>query len=113
MTRLLRHFVSSVLILSSLGCAEMQIADIRPHVTLPYSEDCFGINVLSHTEVRTPKLDCDELKKRAVFLTSDDWKLLRISIQKNCQVLKCKQLVGALDDLFLAVDKGLQLVPLP
>src|SRR4051812_5717051 len=101
--RLLQLFVSLLLIANS-ACSSMEIADIRPYVTLPYSEDCFGINVLSRTEARLPKPQCEEMKKRAVFMTSNDWKLLRISIQKNCQHAKCKQLIGAFDELFLAVD---------
>jgi hypothetical protein len=98
-------------LLSLSGCAQFQIADIGPSVTLPASGDCFRKNVLSHKETRIPKAQCDEMKKRAVFITSDDWQKQRFSIQKNCQMNKCKQLVGAFDELFLTIDSALRKIP--
>lgn len=46
-----------------------------------------------------------------VILTSDDWQKQRFSIQKNCQMAQCKQLIGAFDELFLTIDKALQKMP--
>ena len=101
--------MASALLLS--GCQSFQIADIRPMVTLPASGDCYGVTVLTHKKTRIPKAQCDELKKRGIVLTSEDWKKQRISIQKNCQMAECKQLVGAFDDLFLIIDRSLQQLP--
>jgi hypothetical protein len=91
----------------------MQIADIAPGVTLPASGDCYQVTVLTRTKTRTPKPQCDEIKKRAIFITAADWEKQRYSIEKNCQLSQCKQLVGAFDGLFLTIDKALQSVPTP
>lgn len=94
-----------------LSCKSFQIADIRPMVTLPASGDCYGVSVLSHVKTRIPKKECDEIKKRGIILTSDDWQKQRFSIQKNCQMNQCKQLIGAFDELFLTIDSALQKIP--
>lgn len=90
------------------ACSSFQIADIGPMVTLPASGDCYQVTVLSHKKTRFPKTECDEIKKRGVVLTSEDWQKQRVSIQRNCQYAECKQLVGAFDELFLAIDKALR-----
>lgn len=100
-----------VLFLFNSGCAEMKVADFKGGVTLPYSEDCYQISVVTKQEVRTSAEACRAMVKRSVFITSDDYRLLRETIQNNCQVLKCKQLVGQFDQLFLTIDKNLQLIP--
>lgn len=89
----------------------MEVADFRPHIRLPASGDCFGINVISKKEVRIPRPQCDELVKRSIFLDSENYKLLRTSIQRNCQQFQCTQIIGAFDGLFIAIDKALQNVP--
>lgn len=109
--RLTKPFLIAVSLLSLSACGTFQIADIRPMVTLPASGDCYGVNVLSHVKTRLPKKECDEIKKRGVILTSDDWQKQRFSIQKNCQMAQCKQLIGAFDELFLTIDKALQKMP--
>ncbi len=93
------------------GCAEMKVADFYAGVTLPYSEDCFEVSFVTKKEIRTPEPQCLSKKKRSLFITSENYKLLRKSIQENCQVLQCKQLVGQFDQLFLTIDKNLQLIP--
>lgn len=95
------------------GCAGFEIADIGPGVTLPASGDCYQVTVLSHKKTRTPRAQCEEMKKRAIFITSEDWKRQRVSIQKNCQMNQCKQLTGAFDSLFLTIDSALQAIPAP
>jgi hypothetical protein len=102
-----------VSLLSLASCGSFQIADIGPMVTLPASQDCYRVTVLTQVKTRIPKPQCEEIKKRAIFLTSEDWKKQKISIQKNCQVAQCKQLVGAFDDLFLTLDDALKKVPVP
>ncbi len=109
--RLIKLCLTASLV-SLSACGTFQIADIGPMVTLPASEDCYKVNVLSHKKTRIPKAECEEIKKRAVFLTSDDWQAQRFSVQKNCQMAQCKQLIGAFDDLFLTLDKALQQVPM-
>jgi hypothetical protein len=94
------------------SCTTMEIADISPGVTLPASQGCFRISVLTLKEQELPELECIELKKRSLFITSEDWKKQRIAIQKNCQMQQCKQLVGAFDQLFLTIDKALLKLPL-
>ncbi len=89
----------------------MQIQDFKAGVTLPYSEDCFFKAVLSPDEIRYPKDECDKIKKRSLIITSDDWKIIRKNFQDNCQAMQCQQLVGQFDQLFLVIDKDLQLIP--
>lgn len=89
----------------------MEVADFYTGVTLPYSEDCFEVSFVTKKELRTDAVDCAIKKKKALFITSDNYKLLRKSIQDNCQVAQCKQLVGQFDSLFLILDKDLNLIP--
>lgn len=107
--QLSKPLIALCLILGS--CGSMDIADIGPMVTLPASGDCYRVTVLSHVKTRFPKKECDEFKKRGIILTSEDWKKQRISIQKNCQLQKCKQLVGVFDTLFLTIDDALNQLP--
>lgn len=108
-----RLTVLCLTVVNLASCAGFEIADIGPMVTLPASGDCYQVTVLSQKKTRYPKAQCDEIKKRAVVITSDDWKKQRISIQKNCQMNQCKQLVGAFDSLFLTIDSALQKIPTP
>lgn len=100
-----------VLCLILASCGSMEIADIGPMVTLPASGDCYQVTVLTRKKTRYPKAKCDDIKKRGIILTSEDWKKQRVSIEKNCQLQKCKQLVGAFDSLFLIIDQSLQKLP--
>lgn len=100
-----------VLTLILTGCAQMTISDFKAGVTLPYSEDCYFKYVISPREQRIPATECAAIKKRSLIITSDDWKIIRKNFQDNCQVLECKQLVGQFDQLFLVIDKNLQLIP--
>lgn len=109
---LTRLYLTAAALLSLSGCAGFQIADIGPMVTLPASGDCYRVTVLTHQKTRIPKAECDQIKKRGVVLTSDDWQKQRFSVQKNCQMAQCKQLIGAFDELFLTIDQALQKVPL-
>lgn len=82
-------------------------------VTLPASGDCFGIRVMSGEERVLPREKCDAVKKRAILITSSEWKMVKRDIQTNCQNAKCKQITGAADGLFIAIDEALQKVPIP
>lgn len=110
--QLIKHLLTASLLISLNSCKSFEIADITPMVTLPASGDCYGLSVLTQVRKRIPKPQCEEMKKRGIFMTLEDWKKQRFSIQKNCQMNKCKQLVGAFDSLFLTVSEGLEKVPL-
>lgn len=105
----IKLFLTVASLLSLSACSTFQIADIRPTVTLPASGDCYGVTVLTHVKTRIPKKECDELKKRGVFFTSDDYQKQRFSIQKNCQFAQCKQLIGVFDELFLSIDNAIKM----
>ena len=109
--QLTKPFLTVLSLLALSGCAGFQIADIGPMVTLPGSGDCYQVTVLTQKKTRYPKTQCDEIKKRGVIVTSEDWQKQRLSIQKNCQMAQCKQLVGAFDDLFKTIDNALKIVP--
>ncbi len=106
--KLSMRFVSSVALLAITSCKSFQASDFEVMVRLPASEDCFGLRVMSGKETRYPKEACDEIVKRAIFLTSANWNMLRGDIQKNCQQAQCHQIRGAADGLFLSLDKALQ-----
>lgn len=94
--------------LTIISCQTFEIADITPLVRLPASQDCFGISVLSQEEKRIPKAECDEILKTSVIIPFEEYQKQRFVTQKNCQMAKCKQLVGAFDNLFLTIDAGLK-----
>lgn len=102
-------FVSLLSIVLS-SCGSMKISDVGPMVQLPASKECFQVHVLSGKEVIYPPEECERIKQRSIIITSETWKLLRGDIQTNCQLTKCKQLTGAVDGLFYAIDKALELV---
>ncbi len=106
-------FVSSLYFLISLvACSSMEVADFRAHITLPASEDGYGISVISKKEIRIPKAEWEKKKKRGIILLSEDYRLLRETIQRNCQEFECEQIIGAFDGLFISIDKALQQIPL-
>lgn len=88
----------------------MEIPDITPHITLPASGDGYGITTVSHKEVRIPKTEWDDMRKRGIILLSDDWAKLKYTLLKNCLSNDCKQTVGALDGLFYAIDDALNTI---
>ena len=110
--RLLRLLGSLSLLATVVSCGTMQTSDFEVMVKLPASEDCHGFRVMSGKETRYPAFQCEQIVKRAVFLTSANWAMLRGDILTNCQYQECKQIAGAFDALFLAIDKGLQEVPI-
>ncbi len=109
--RSLNTFVSLVLLLGITSCRTMQTSDFEIMIRLPASRDCYGVKVMSGTETRYSEDRCDEMIKRAIYLTSDSWKLLRKDIQTNCQYQQCVQIRGAADGLFLSIDQALQKLP--
>lgn len=114
--RSLKQLASSFVLATVLsGCASFRASDWRADITLPASEDCFGINVMSGKETRIPADDpqCIRDKQTSIRLTSENWKILRKDIQKNCQFAQCKQITGAFDELFLTIDASLQKIPTP
>ena len=89
----------------------MKISDVPLIIREPAKRTCFEVKVLSWKErVYTP-LECDRIVERGIILTSTAWKMLKTDIQKNCQTNQCKQLTGAADGLFIALDQALQKVP--
>lgn len=103
----LKKLLVSFLSLGLISCTTFKVGDYGPMVQLPGSKKCFQVYVLSHREVEYPKEQCEEIKKRAVLLTSETWKAISGDIKSNCQFSKCKQLRGAVDSLFIAIDAGL------
>lgn len=89
----------------------MKISDVPLMVQLPASKQCFEVKVLSWEEAIYPPEQCEKIKEISIILTSEAWKMLRGDIQSNCQTSKCKQLTGAADGLFIAIDEALQKVP--
>lgn len=103
--------VSILLLLSLSACSTMKISDTPLMIKMPASKKCFEVKVLSWEEKEYPPDECERIAQRSIILTSEAWKMLKTDIQKNCQHSKCKQLTGAADGLFLAIDKALQQIP--
>lgn len=95
--------------LAIINCSTFRTSDFEIMVQLPASGNCFGLRVMSGQETRYPKEQCIEIMKRAIFMTSPNWRMLRGDIQTNCQYAQCKQISGAFDGLFLTIDQALQL----
>lgn len=85
----------------------MKISDVPLMIREPAKQTCFEVKVLSWEEKTYPKDECDKIVARSIILTSKAWKMLKTDIQSNCQTSKCKQLTGAADGLFLAIDNAL------
>lgn len=116
MIRLLKLFGNSLilaLLLTNSACQNMQISDYPLTIRLPATKECFTHNALTGQETRLSKPKCDDLLDRSIHITSATWKLMRGDIQTNCQLTQCKQLSGAADSLFLAIDQALKNVPAP
>ncbi len=91
-----------------VSCSTIEIPDIHPGITLPASGDGYQIGTVSHDEIRTPADQWHEKTKRGIILFSDDWAKLKFTLLKNCLANDCKQSVGALDNLFYAIDNALK-----
>lgn len=96
----------------SASCATYRTSDFPIMIRLPASRECFELKVMSGKEKTYSVEQCDAMIAKAIFLTSDSWKLLRGDIQTNCLNAKCKQIQGAADGLFLSLDRALQSVPI-
>lgn len=93
------------------SCAsKVEVPDFNAYVELPASKDGFGMSTVSHNEILIPAAEWSEKKKRAIYMFSEDWLILKRTIRKNCMTNKCDQAVGALDGLFLAIDEALKQV---
>lgn len=92
----------------SVGCATVEIPDFYAHITLPASGDGYARSTVTKEKKRIPKAQWDEQKKRGIVLMPEDYGILKKTLLKNCLTNKCKQTVGTLDNLFKAIDAGLQ-----
>lgn len=108
--KLFRHFALLLVSVNS-GCASYQLSDYGPMVRLPASRDCYEIRVLSKKEIRYPAPQCEAIIERSIILRSSTWAAMKRDILVNCQVAQCKQITGAVDGLFLAIDNALKVIP--
>lgn len=108
----LRSLSSLALLITILsGCGTMQTSDWEANIVLPGSRDCFGVKVMSKERRRIPRAECEKLIRRAIFITSENYKMLKTDVQNNCQFQQCQQITGAADGLFIAIDQALQKLP--
>jgi len=99
---------SLALSFSLISCATTEIPNFKAHITLPASQDGFGIYTVSKKEVIIPAEKWNEVKKRGIVILPEDWAILKETVLKNCITTKCKESVGALDGLFFAIDDALK-----
>lgn len=90
------------------NCATVEVPDFYAHVTLPASGDGFGVKTVSKTERTIPATQWEKIRRRGVVILPEDWAILKKTVRKNCITNKCKQAVGALDGLFMAIDHALK-----
>lgn len=100
------RFASLVIL---VGCASVEIPDIKPHITLPASKDGFWVSTLSDQEgtIQAKVWQKTLSSKAHIILFSDDWAKLRYTILKNCLTMNCKEAVGVFDELFITMDNAL------
>lgn len=104
--------LSMLMLISVLtGCSSFQLHPFEIGVTLPYSERCRFKNVVTKQIRELDPIECAEVKKRSLILTSEAWRVIRTDIQNNCAVRQCVELKGRVDAIFIALDKGLQVIP--
>lgn len=98
----------------NVGCATIKIPDFYAYVTLPASGDGYGIKTVSKEEKRIDKKEWDEMKKRGLVILPEGWAILKKTVRRNCITnSKCEHAVGALDNLFIVIDKALEQAPYP
>ncbi len=100
-----------LLIFPLQACTTYKIRPFELGITLPYSENCRFKNVITKEIYEMPPPDCERIKKRSLILTPESWRVIRTDILTNCAKQQCKQFVGYFDELFLAVDEGMQIIP--
>lgn len=100
--------LGALLVLSS--CASVQVPNIKAWVELPASKRGFAVETVTKREHYISAQEWEEKRKSAVHIFSEDWKVLKSTIRSNCIQNKCKEAVGALDGLFLAIDNALKKV---
>lgn len=112
--RLLLQLAALLLLLSIVSCSTYQASDWQASITLPASQDCYSFNVMSGKENRLSASDpiCIRKKQRAIWLDSENYKILKKDIQKNCLNAQCKQIIGQFDELFIVIDKALDKIPI-
>lgn len=106
----LSKYLMILLFLFSTGCASVDIPDFYAHITLPASGDGYAVSTVSKSRKRIPKAEWRQQIRRGIILMPEDYKKLKFTILKNCLSNKCKKSVGTFDNLFLAIDKGLQTI---
>lgn len=113
--KLSKPLATLLLSLALSSCATYKVSDFQASITLPATLDCYSFNVLSGKEERIPADDpvCIDKKLKSIWLDSENWKMLRKDIQRNCAMNQCKQITGAFDELFLKIDSALQKIPAP
>jgi hypothetical protein len=94
-----------------LACQTYQLHPFALGITLPYSEKCHFKNVVTRETYELDAPRCEEIKKHSLILTPEAWRVIRTDIQNNCALTQCTEIRGRLDDLFLALDKALEVVP--
>lgn len=105
----LRLLISLCLLVVS-SCAHYQVADFKTHFTLPASGDGLGVSILSGKMERIPAEEWEKMKLRGLIIMPEEYAKLKKSVLKNCQMHQCKQITGALDDLFLTIDNAVRIV---
>lgn len=111
MTKLLRSSLGLLLLLGSVSCSHIyEVPDFKVHITLPASGDGFGVYTVSNKAIRIPKEDWDIMKRHGLILLPKDYAILKKAILKNCNKSQCREITGALDDLFLTLDDSLRII---
>lgn len=103
--------IMTALLLSSCSTTDLKKVDICPWIELPGSGDGYCKTMISHKPKRMPKTEFIEYRKRLMCLSSVDFEKIKKAFLKHCINSKCKQTVGALDNLFLTIDRAAQVLP--
>lgn len=106
----MRLFASLMILLFSVGCATVNVPDFYAHITLPASGDGYAVSTISQNRKRIPKEKWEEMRMKGIILMPEDYRKVRKSFVNICNTNKCKQTLGALDDLFITIDDALQAV---
>lgn len=107
----MKMLISVLLFLNQVSCSHFQVHPFEIGITLPYSEICHFRNVMTGEVRELGPIECAEIRKRSLILTSDAWRVIRTDIMNNCALNQCTQLTGKLDAIFLAIDQTAEILP--
>lgn len=90
------------------GCQTLKsdIPNFSTYVTLHATGECHRVETITYKEEILSEEKCEYLKARAIFLTSEDWAIIKKALLKGCFTNECTQFIGRVDSVFKVLDES-------